>query len=306
MTEKIEKTEKKNNTVAIVAIIVLAVALVAVSIYTFTQHSEIEKTDHALEEKRDSLIMVVDQNIKLLQDLELKQSERDELYASYETELAENEELKKQLESKDLTISALYKYKRNVTDLQDKVKFYMAKADSLELANQMLISKSDSLSTSLNQTKKVYDSVQKSETAYKEKVALGSALNLTTLKIEGVKVRNSGKMVETDKARRIDRIKVCFTVAPNAIAMSEDKTFYIQVTSPKGKVIGATEATTEDGATSISYSLKSEFYYENDALDICEYIKKVNEDDDFDKGRYRITIFNSQLTELKSANFNMR
>jgi hypothetical protein len=44
------------------------------------------------------------------------------------------------------------------------------------------------------------------------------------MKTSAYKVRNSGKQIETDKARR-DVLKISFTIAENQIAKSGDKVY---------------------------------------------------------------------------------
>jgi hypothetical protein len=46
------------------------------------------------------------------------------------------------------------------------------------------------------------------------------------MKTSAYKVRNSGKQIETDKARRADVLKISFTIAENQIAKSGDKVYY--------------------------------------------------------------------------------
>ena len=54
----------------------------------------------------------------------------------------------------------------------------------------------------------------------------------------GVIERSSGKQIPTERARRSDKIKVCFTVAKNKLTEAGDKELYVQVIDPKNNVLG--------------------------------------------------------------------
>ena len=56
-----------------------------------------------------------------------------------------------------------------------------------------------------------------------------SALQTVGLVGMGVIERSSGKQIPTERARRSDKIKVCFTVAKNTIAEAGDKELYAQI-----------------------------------------------------------------------------
>ena len=62
------------------------------------------------------------------------------------------------------------------------------------------------------------------------------------------------------------------------------------------------EATTED--KTITYSMLSNFYFENTALDVCEYLSKSSAG--FTGGNYEIKIFDTKLNELGSTKFSLK
>lgn len=136
------------------------------------------------------------------------------------------------------------------------------------------------------------DSLVEQNTQLAKVVEIGATLSLSRLAVDAVIERSSGKLVSTQRSSRTDKLKVCFTIASNKIALAGDKQFYIQITGPSGAIMGAkAEATTED--KTITYSMLSNFYFENTALDVCEYLSKSSAG--FTGGNYEIKIFDTEV-----------
>lgn len=153
----------------------------------------------------------------------------------------------------------------------------------------MLAMRVDSTSYELEVSKMKHDSLAMVKEELAEKVALGASLAANKLVGTGVIVRNSGKLVENDNARRVDRIRACYTVPQNRIADAGDKQLYVQVLDPQNNILGENKTVTLDSVTSVTYSAISKFYYEKTALDICENIAPKG--GEFAKGLYKINIF---------------
>jgi len=64
-------------------------------------------------------------------------------------------------------------------------------------------------------------------------VEIASKLSVLNLKTSAYKLKSSGKQIETDKASRVDVLKISFTIAENRVAKSGDKTYYVQVIDSK-------------------------------------------------------------------------
>mgnify|MGYP000076608358 CR=1 FL=1 len=119
----------------------------------------------------------------------------------------------------------------------------------------------------------------------------------------GVIERSSGKQIPTERARRSDKIKVCFTVAKNTLTEAGDKELYVQVIDPKNNVLGSNDQIQFDDQV-LNYSLISRFNYENRNLNICEYISQLD-DSNFEKGSYKVNVFNDKEM-ISSSEFTLR
>jgi hypothetical protein len=201
-------------------------------------------------------------------------------------------------------ISALYKYRKQVRLLQKERKYLLAQNDSLRKSNTLIAMQRDSTMVALQTQTIVADSLVEQNTELAKVVKLGAALNLAKFSIDAVKERSSGKLVSTTRASRADKIKICYTVAGNKIANAGDRQFFIQVKDPAGNIIGENATASLEDGTSVTYSKVSNFFYENTALDVCDYVNKPG--DDFAKGNYEIKVYDVALNELSSSKFVLK
>lgn len=201
------------------------------------------------------------------------------------------------------SVNSLWRYKKKYMALQEEMDVLLAQNDSLRVENELLATSLDSTQVQLAERAMFTDSllVQNSELA--TAVEDASALQTVGLKGMGIIERNSGKQIPTERARRSDKIKVCFTVAKNTVAEAGDKELYVQVIDPENNVLGSNDQIQFEDQI-LNYSLISRFNYENRNLNVCEFINK-SDDDKFIKGRYIVNVFNNK-TLVSSSEFTMK
>jgi predicted XRE-type DNA-binding protein len=88
------------------------------------------------------------------------------------------------------------------------------------------------------------------------------------MKTSAYKVRNSGKQIETDKARRADVLKISFTIAENQLQNQVIK-YYVQVIDSKNNVLGDKKII-DFGADTLTYSFMTTVKYENKTVQVTE------------------------------------
>ncbi|EDM44329.1 hypothetical protein SCB49_04850 [unidentified eubacterium SCB49] len=230
------------------------------------------------------------------------ESELEELIANYEAVIVSNDEMDKELVEAKARIETLLvdvknakfnegllkRYREEIAVLKEERIVLFAKAESLEKENIALIAERDSTNVLLSDSYKVVDSISQSNSDLAETLKNGAFVKAINLKSEGVIVRKSGKIVETQRASRADKLRACFTLAPNEIAETGDKLFYIQVINPENNILGDKE-TINFEEDILTYSSKVKVFYEKDAFDVCSLVN-ANEDD-LVKGRYVVNVF---------------
>ncbi|MCE7070464.1 MULTISPECIES: hypothetical protein [Dyadobacter] len=78
-------------------------------------------------------------------------------------------------------------------------------------------------------------SVQNRELA--EKVSIASALRAENLTVNAVSARGKEREGGKYKAKRIDKLRVNFSLAPNAVAKQNEKEMYLRILDPDGAVL---------------------------------------------------------------------
>ncbi|MEH6659065.1 hypothetical protein [Leeuwenhoekiella marinoflava] len=279
------ENENKNTGIKIVTGI-LAVLLVVAGAFAIKLYNQEKNTKAELTEEKELVLndlkqmvtkydAVIEENN--LKDTELNQA-RDRIQVLIDS-----------VQKMEANVSVLRRYRDEVYKLKKEREYLFAQNDSLKGMNKMLAMQVDSTTYELEVSKMKRDSLNMVKDELAEKVALGASLSASKLVGTGVIIRNSGKLVENDRARRIDRIRACFTIPQNRIADAGDRELYVQVLDPQNNILGANKTIAIDSVTSVTYSAISKFYYEKTALDICENIAPKG--DDFPKGLYKINIF---------------
>lgn len=278
------ENENKNTGIKIITGI-LAVLLVIAGAFAIKLYNQEKNTKAELTKEKEVVLSDLKQMVNKydtvieennLKDTELNQA-RDRIQGLIDS-----------VEVMEADIAVLRRYRDEVYKLKREREYLFAQNDSLRGMNKMLAMRVDSTTYELEVSQMQRDSIREEKAALAEKVAIGSSLAASKLSGMGVIVRNSGRLVENDNARRVDRIRACYTVPQNRIAEAGDKQLYVQVVDPNNNILGENKTIAIDSITSVTYSAVSNFYYENTALDICENIPPRGED--FEEGVYRINI----------------
>jgi len=280
----------------------IAIALfIGVGVYTFSLYKE----------KQENEKILVEEKAKVLDELNVMASR-------YEVALSENavanESLKEakgridglidSLKISETNLRSLWKYKKKYFALQEEMTSILTENDKLKVENQLLATASDNLKVQLEERSTFTDSLLVQNTALANVVESAAVLTANSMKVTTVIERSSGRQIPTERARRTDKIKVCFTIAKNKLVEAGDKELFVQVIDPKNNILGLNDQITF-GEESLNYSLISKFNYENESLDICEYIGKKNKKDRFEKGVYRVSVFNGKEL-ISNSQFSLR
>jgi myosin heavy subunit len=291
---------QKSNTNLKVVIGILAVLLVGSLVCIFKMTSD-AKTQQTV------LTTTLSEKESVMKDLAA-------LKATYDTAIAENKTMSDELIAErekvvnlmsDLKKSkgdaaSMAKYKSQYNALQTKMKGMMQEIEGLKKDNSKLTTQRDSTITVLGESKKYNEVLVGQNEELAKTVEVASKLSVLNLKTSAYKLRSSGKQIETDKASRVDILKISFTIAENRVAKSGDKTYYVQVIDSKNNVLG--ERKTEAfGDKSLTYSFLTTVKFENKTVDVSQDLPGK----DFEKGTYFVNVFDKGELVSKSS-FSLR
>lgn len=278
------ETSKKNSKFKWIAIL-LAVLLIALTFYTYnlykdskalTSTLEIQKSD--IEKELEDLLINYDNAIE-----ENRLMDNDLIAARERIEI-----LLDSVKDAKANIGLIKRYRIEIGQLKNERDALFKKADSLQQLSETLRFERDSTSIALNESIQTVETITLQNEALTKVVAKGAALKVSNLNGEGIKIRNNGKIVETNRSKRADKIRTCFTLNANEIAEKGDKILFIQVINPKNNVLGEKSVVNFEGKI-LTYSTTSNVFYENEALDVCVLVN-ANEAD-LIEGTYAINVF---------------
>lgn len=281
-------TQSSNNNRAKILIGLLVVLLVSLAGYTYTLIQQNKETVLFLEADKAEVqkeleALVVSYN-EILQDNKLKDKD---LIAARDRVIA----LLDSVKDYKANLSIITRYKAQVRGLKNERAQLFKRADSLLVVTQRLAIEKDSTTAVLIKTIKVVDSVTTANTQLFNSLEKGALIGISNLDATAIIVRKGGKIKETKRASRADKIRVCYTIAPNTLAQAGDRVLYVQVINPDNNIIGDKSNITF-GQDLLTYSKSESVFYENQALDVCAIIGTTGQD--VLKGLYTINIFDAQ------------
>ena len=281
-------TQSSNNNRAKILIGLLVVLLVSLAGYTYTLIQQNNETVLFLEADKAEVqkeleALVVSYN-EILQDNKLKDKD---LIAARDRVIV----LLDSVKDYKANLSIITRYKAQVKGLKNERTQLFKRADSLLVVTQRLALEKDSTTAVLIKTIKVVDSVTTANTQLFNSLEKGALIGISNLDATAIIVRKGGKIKETKRATRADKIRVCYTIAPNTLAQAGDRVLYVQVINPDNNIIGDKSNITF-GQDLLTYSKSESVFYENQALDVCAIIGTTGQD--VLKGLYTINIFDAQ------------
>lgn len=267
-------------------------------------------TSKLYKEKKENEIVLINEKKQVLNDLTTMAKRYDEAIAestiANQDLVAAKERIQGLMDSLKISqnsVSSLWSYKKRYLALQDEMDVLLKDNDRLKVENELLATSLDSTQIQLAERAAFTDSLLVQNTDLAGAVKDASALQTVALKGFGVIERSSGKHIPTERARRADKLKLCFMVVKNTLADTGDKELFVQVIDPNNNVLG-TNNQVEFEDQILNYSLISRFNYENRNLNICEFISQ-KDDEKFLKGRYIVNVFNKE-TLISTSEFTLR
>jgi len=286
---------QKNNSSLKAIIVVLAILLAGSLAYMYKISSDAKTTETALVKDKDTAMEELTLlKTKLDAAIAENTSVSDELIAEREKVV----KLMADLEKSKGDVASLKKIQAQYNALNSKFNALVKENGLLKDQNMTLVSKVDSLNMALGEKIRFNDTLVIQNENLAKTVEKASKLVVMNLRTQAIKEKSSGREVVTERARRADKLKVCFSIAQNEVAQSGDKLYYVQIIDSKNNVLG--EKRVENfGDQTLTYSFTTTVAYENKSVDVCESLD--NNGVDFEKGTYFVNIFDKGVLVSKTS-----
>lgn len=305
--EKIEevRNSRNNNKALIFLLILLSLALGV----TLWKYFELRRT---LAQQGNEIELLSDERGELENELKDMLNELDTLETtndSMKVELAQRkteiQELLDKVKDKDY---AIYKLKKETNTLRTIMKGYVVTIDSLNTLNVTLRNENKEVRSTLNRERTKSQELLKSNENLSSKVELASRLDVANVSVFGVKVKRDLTGKETDRARRTDKLRACFTIQENKVAEIEKKPLYLRILAPDGSILTKGESADykfEFNGVKGYYSDKLMIDYNQNASEYCMDWAKPNEDYEMMPGVYTIFLY-AEDYEMASTKYELR
>lgn len=203
------------------------------------------------------------------------------------------------IKNKNATAAELGKAKRLISTLNNRVETYEERIAALESDNQRL-----------DKEKNILQEERDEIDAEREQLAkLGSILHVSNIRMMPIDLRRGGKKVkETERANRVDVLRIKFDIDENRIRQTSVTEFYLRITGPRGGVLSnaayGSGVTTLDNGETVNYTLSKliEVPYNTEVNDV---VVDWNQDRDYESGDYRIEIYQGGF-KVGSGNVSLR
>jgi hypothetical protein len=249
------------------------------------------------------------QNVKLEETMKLDKetytNELKEILNRYDAEVIRNQQLldeKGIVEKEEVIASGNNDYRLEKKFIPIGKFTEKTKSDSFDSLLQKQMEENEDLSSQLNQMAEKNRELQRRNNDNEAVIAISKNLTATNVIANGIKIV-SNNIIETKRFNATEQIKVCFTLLENKAAVKGYKDVYIQIVNPDGKVVSKNGEFVESGDRLLSFSAKTNVYYDNEELDVCVFVDPNKKD--MSKGDYEINIF-SGINLIGSTVFSLK
>lgn len=245
--------------------------------YIFIEKTEIEKKNYDLQIELDSII----------EEYNIVKNEYDSVIHEKDSIILANaEEIQKLISSQ----ADYRKIRKQLDQLRKITQSYVIQIDSLHRENAVLKDENVRIQKNFEKAKQETEVLSQDKEALKEQVELASTLKAYQAFAQGIRMKGEKEEL-TDKARRTEKIKVCFTISENLVAPPGPKTVYVRIAGPDNVILikgSGDEYSFESKGQLLQYSVKKQITYRNKAEVICMYWDRTEE---FKPGSYSISMF---------------
>ncbi|MBC8314724.1 MAG: hypothetical protein ISR57_07250 [Bacteroidales bacterium] len=283
-------------------IIVFAVIIVGLAAWLVYQQLHLRKLVDAREAEKIVLQHELD-------SLMTEHNEIKEIYGTLSDSLATKDSII-QANAKEIrklldTQYEYYKIRKKMAMLQKVAQGYVHQMDSLYTVNRELKEENARIRQVVRTEQGRNQELIQDKEELTQKMTQAAVLQAYGVSTTAFKVRGT-KEIETNKAIRTDKLRICFTIGENSLIEAGTKILYIRITRPDNVVVTKSKYNTfEYNGQTIPYSVREDLAYTGKAMRTCvEWIKGDKEAAAM-KGRYLVTVFFNDR-EIGQGSFSLK
>lgn len=304
--------QKRLVTIMGIAIGLLLLTSIYLMVSKYRTSRQLDATAMELTEQKTAFSELDAKYNEAVTQLEQQKGVNAELDAKINEQLAQLEQNKSNIEN---LIRQNRDYKGAMARFDSQKKQYLAEIEQLKQQigilseqNTQLTSEKEQLNTDLTQTRSQLDETSTAKAALisektqleternflNKKVDIASAIRASNIQVKSVSVTSSGKEKSKSRAKKVDKLNVCFTAEANEVAEPGEETFYITVTDPTGvplylETLGSGVSQDKRKGEDFRYTTVATCSYSGEPVQVCGGWEPGQ---NFVKGRYTVEVFN--------------
>tara|TARA_R110002072_G_scaffold282761_3_gene445981 strand:+ start:61410 stop:62366 length:957 start_codon:yes stop_codon:yes gene_type:complete len=302
---ELEEPKKKGNGAFVGIIIILLLGLALMAYFLSVKNKELNASQNdnkmlqadmeGMNQMMSSYLGTMTNDIKtdftaILETIDVLKDEgsinKDSLFVKQQR----IEDLQDEVKRGKMSAYQLFKARKEIETMKSIMRGYIVQIDELNTKNLLLTNNLDSTKTVLVSTQDERDDFRNKAEESAAQVKKGSKLQAYNFNTIGLKQKMNSSMTETTRARNVVQIKSSFTISENPIASAGNKTVYLQIVEPTGKILQASSGNvvdTEDGP--IAFSDYKDINYQNQRIDMAIFYKLGNQI--ATKGNYKVKVY---------------
>jgi cell division protein FtsB len=291
-----EQKPRSNN--ALLALVVLLIVSNLATLYF------LNKGSNTVEQQQEQIATISDDKdnvTKLLEDMLVQydtlSTENEQLTAEMAAQKQQIEDLMTKVKNGNYSLS---KAKKEAETLRKIMKGYVVTIDSLNQANLALQADKANLTNELGVVSGEKAALEEKSRSQEEIISRGAVLHTTAISAGALFLRDSGKQVDTERAKRAEMVKCCFTLGVNTVTSAGAKTLYMRIISPDGSVLPASDGNNRFQFNGVEgeYSAKREMDYANAPVDVCVFWTATGA---MKTGHYNVEIYENKALVSKTG-----
>lgn len=237
-----------------------------------------------------------------IQDKEVEMDKKD---AILEEKSQEVEKLKKQIfklvAAGKLSEERALEQQGKIDQLTYYIRKYQNEIVELKAENEALKNQVASVVGERDSIKNKYSEAKDQNTLYQVKIEGASIHKMSAFSFIPVKKNGKEQDAGTDfKAEKLERLKICGSVAENSLSKKGKKDFHLQIRNPDGSIQGGGTFTLNK-QTAV-YTVKQTADYQGESIKICF---DWNAPSGLSKGEYLVRVY-AEGVEIGSSRFSLK
>ncbi len=279
---------RKNENIYRGAILALILGIAVLSFFLITSR-------RTLQDVRQEREITAELNLGLQMELDSVLFEYNQARQEYDMTIVEKDSIiqasAKEIQQLIARQADYNRIRRQLNALREVTQTYVHEIDSLHTVARELRAENVQIKENLRQVQQRTTELVQDKQLLEGKVEKAAVLRAYQMQADAIRLRTRDREEETDRARRAEQLRLCFTLAENPIAPPGIYNLYMRIAGPDESILRLSDDDIYSFVfqqDTLQYSVKGTIDYRNREISACLYWERTGE---FEPGVYSISLF---------------